>query len=450
MLHALTLLFVGHAVAAEPKEGAPSASGTPLSPPAPGASNAALVNAPPSDPAPSPDDASTSDARSGRVESGAPVSQAVVAASTRAVGDFPGSFNVPGTSVYLRLGGFARMNAVHNWTALGSDDRFVVATIPVEGDSDAGKGPRSTYSVAQTRFSLDSRMPSAWALMRTYLEADFYGAGTTLRSRHAYGQVGPLLVGQTWTTFTDARVSAEQIDFEGMDGSVKVRQPVIRATISPVKWYSASLALEANQTQVTGGVAAPQLPDALARIELEGDWGLLLVSGVARKLSVESADTPTAHASTAGVGVGVSGWFPLRFLGEGSDLVAGVQLGRGIARYLVGPSGAAAAEGGKDVVYDPATNVARALPVGGGFLALRVFWRSNLRSTLGYSGAAIDNVSGMPPQSYAQTHYAALNLIYSPVERVDMGVEMLAGSRRNVDGAWGNAAQSQLAATWRF
>jgi hypothetical protein len=398
---------------------------------------------------PLPDDATTSDARAGRVESGGPVAPAA-AESAGGVGDFPGAFWVPGTSVRLRIGGFARLNAIHNWTALGADDRFVVATIPVEGDVEAGKGQRSSWSVAQTRVSLDSRMPSGWGLMRTYLEADFFGAGNTFRIRHAYGQVGPLLIGQTWSTFTDPRVSPELIDFEGQDGSVKVRQPVIRATWSPTRWYSASLALESNQTQATGGVAAPQLPDALARISVEGDFGLVFVSAVARKLAVESAEDPGQHAATTGVGVSASAWLPLPFLSTGSDATIGVTVGRGVARYLVGPSGAAAAEGGKDVVYDPVTNVARALPVMGAFLAVRFFWLSNLRSTLCYSGASVGNVADAPPDSYDETHYAALNLIYSPVERVDLGAEMLAGSRRNQAGAWGSATQTQLAATWRF
>jgi hypothetical protein len=401
-------------------------------------------------PPPSPDDASTRDARSGRVESGVPVGQAVVDQATREVVDFPGAFNVPGTSVYVRFGGFARLNVAHNWTALGSDDRFVVATIPAEGDAAAGKGPRSTYSVGQTRFSLDSRMPSAWGMMRTYLEADFYGAGNTLRVRHAYGQVGPLLLGQTWSTFTDARVFPELIDFEGMDGSVMFRQPMIRATASPVPGFSASFALESNQTQVTDGVPAAQLPDALARLLIEGDWGVVYVAGVARKLSVESATDPSRQASTTGVGMSAAAWLPLPFLGGESDVVAGFTFGRGIARYIVGPAGAAASEGGKDVIYDPDANVARALPVAGAFVAVRVFWLSNLRSTLCYSGAGLDNLAGAPAEGYSQTHYTALNLIYSPVERVDMGAEMLAGWRRSHDGGFGNATQTQLSATWRF
>jgi hypothetical protein len=399
---------------------------------------------------PTPDDASTSDARAGRVETGTPVQPGVAAQSAGGVGDFPGAFWVPGSSVRLRIGGFARLNVVHNWTALGADDRFVVATIPVEGDVDAGKGPRSSWSVAQTRVSLDSRMPSGWGLMRTYLEADFYGSGNTFRIRHAYGQVGPLLVGQTWSTLTDPRVSPELLDFEGQDGSVKVRQPMIRATWSPTRWYSASLALESNQIQVTGGVAAPQLPDALARVAVEGDFGLIFASAVARKLAVESAEDPSQHAATTGVGLSASAWLPLPFLTAGSDVTLGFTFGRGVARYLVGPSGAAADEGGKDVQYDPVSNVARALPVLGAFVGVRVFWLSNLRSTLCYSGARIDNTADAPPGSYRETHYGALNLIYSPVERVDLGAEMLAGSRRNQDGAWGTATQTQLAATWRF
>jgi len=396
------------------------------------------------------DDATTSDARSGRVETGDAVRAQDVKETSAVIEEFPGAIEIPGTQVYFRLGGFVRLNVTRNWTALGSDTSFIVASIPVEGTPEAGKGERTSFTAAQSRLAFDFRMPSGMGLLRAFTEADFAGSGSSLRLRHAYGQAGPLLVGQTWTTFSNVQAFPEVIDFEGLDGMVFGRQPQVRGTFSPARWFSAAIALEASQIQVTGGTPAPAVPDAAAHVRFLGDWGVVQIAGVGRHLRVESPESPGVGASTVGSGVSVSAWIPLPFLSEGSDIAFQVAGGRGIARYITGPSSAASYDGGRDVIYDAEQNVARALPVAGGYVALRYFWLPILRSTLTYSGAVIANFEGMPATSYAVTHYASLNLIVSPVERLDIGAEVLAGSRTNEDGASGAALQTQIASTLRF
>ena len=47
-----------------------------------------------------------------------------------------------------------------------------------------------------------------------YIETDFYGSGSVLRLRHAYGSYGGLLAGQTWSTFVDDDNFPNTIDFE--------------------------------------------------------------------------------------------------------------------------------------------------------------------------------------------------------------------------------------------
>ena len=52
------------------------------------------------------------------------------------------------------------------------------------------------------------------------MEGDFYSSGDQFRLRHAYGEIGDLLVGQTWTTFTDVAAAPATLDFEGSVSSV--------------------------------------------------------------------------------------------------------------------------------------------------------------------------------------------------------------------------------------
>ena len=57
-------------------------------------------------------------------------------------GDFPGSIRIPGTESAIKLGGQARMVAVHTLDALGTEDRFITSSIPV-GVPRAGEDARS-------------------------------------------------------------------------------------------------------------------------------------------------------------------------------------------------------------------------------------------------------------------------------------------------------------------
>jgi hypothetical protein len=86
------------------------------------------------------------------------------------------------------------------------------------------------------RLNLRTSTPTPHGELGTFLEFDLSGAVGTesvsnnLRVRHAYGTLGNLLVGQTWTTFSDPAVYPEPVDFGGPAGVVFARQAQIRWT----------------------------------------------------------------------------------------------------------------------------------------------------------------------------------------------------------------------------
>ena len=78
--------------------------------------------------------------------------------------------------------------------------------------------------------SFDTRWASYGHPVRIFVEGDFFENDSSYRLRHAYGEIGSLLVGQTWTTFTDVAAAPSTLDFEGSVSNVNRRQAMVRWT----------------------------------------------------------------------------------------------------------------------------------------------------------------------------------------------------------------------------
>lgn len=115
---------------------------------------------------------------------------------------FPGSLPIPGSSAAIKFGGFVKANIVESFDPIGTNDRFIVGSIPVPQESGA---TNTVLTVSQSRLNIDLRDTTKYGAMRAFLEADFAGVGDTFRLRHAFGQYKSFLVGKTWTTFMDTR-----------------------------------------------------------------------------------------------------------------------------------------------------------------------------------------------------------------------------------------------------
>ena len=133
-------------------------------------------------------------------------------------GDFPGSIRIPRTDAAVKFGGRIRTAAVFTLDALGSEDRFLTNSIPVEPDDDAAtKGKRTTFSANTSRFNFEMRTPTGSDYVRAFIEGDFFGATSTeartaFRLRHAFAQFRGALVGQTWSTFSDPAANHQGLD----------------------------------------------------------------------------------------------------------------------------------------------------------------------------------------------------------------------------------------------
>ena len=131
----------------------------------------------------------------------------------------------------MKFGGYVKADLIHDRDPIDSTDFFDPANIPV-GALDR---TNTRFHARQTRLNMDARwITEAGTPLRFMVEGDFFGSGNTFRLRHAYGEYGQWIVGQTWTTFTHRAALPNTLDNVGDVASVGRRQAQLRYTR---KWY---------------------------------------------------------------------------------------------------------------------------------------------------------------------------------------------------------------------
>jgi hypothetical protein len=375
-------------------------------------------------------------------------------------GDFPGSIRIPGTDAAIKFGGRIRFAAVFTLAPLGSDDRFLTNSIPVEPTDDAaGKGPRTAFTANTSRFSFEMRTPTGAGQLRTYIEGDFYGSNFSdqqinFRLRQAYAQFRGFLVGQTWSAFSDPAASPLDMDFEGINAENVVRQPQIRYTAEVRNDLIVAGAAETPAVSITGGQGVNQIPDLVERtIWKFKEAGQLQGAVVLRQIRGEPDAPLTGTKSCFGWGGSLSGIVPVRRGGLTDRFVFQVNFGEGIGRYINDLNSL----GGQDAAFDPVNGNLYALPAAGFYVDYEHTWKEwkftrtmNLRSAVIYSFVNVHNLTFQEGPAYHQTNRITGSLVFSPIERIDIGVEYLYGTRENKDGNKATADQIQVVGIFRF
>jgi hypothetical protein len=344
-----------------------------------------------------------------------------------------------GQSFHASVGGFARLDLIHDFDPIGDRYEFVTTSIPTDGSA----GSETTVSARQTRFNLD--VHHANDSLRLFAEGDFFGPGGDFRLRHGYGEFHGLMVGQNWSAFQDESIIPNTLDYEGPVGMVFVRQPQLRVTFSPIDQYELALAIE-DTSQSDSNVSVPfpgredhRLPDLVARLRNELPWGHLQLSSVLRDVGFHSDIVSEQHVT--GWGVSFSGALhPV----ECDRLYAQTALGEGFARYIEDLDGS-----GSDAALDSNGNLV-ALPAIGAFVGWNHRLTERLQSNLVYGLARVSNSAGQTSDTFHRSEYFSGNMIWSPLPKLDLGLEILWGSRQDNNGARGEAVRLQFSTTFRF
>lgn len=331
----------------------------------------------------------------------------------------------------VTLGGYVKLDVIHDFDAIASTDEFNPRNIAVDGRG----GTDTRVFGRESRLSLGFAGPAEGRELKLQFEGDFFGAGNSFRLRHAYGQYGVLLAGQTWATFMDESNIPSTIDYETPLAAPFARQGLVRVSPQLSKSTELAFAVEESDPEIdlpsgVTGAIQKTLPDLVARLRVSGQWGHLQLSGFLGRTRF-APDSAGASSVTIG-GVLAS----LRLLPFGQDAAyLEAAYGPGLGRYRGAPSAGFNAAG-----------ELKTIAVAGLTAGYEHHWSSRWFSNVVISPAWVTSKLGDPATTNDQFLYAAANLCYWFLpQRAWTGLEYLYGRRELRNGVHGSANRIQFA-----
>jgi hypothetical protein len=339
-------------------------------------------------------------------------------------------------SFTFKPGGRIKLDIIRDYSVITSEDSFDPRTIAL-GNPDGGN---SQIHARETRLTLDMRGPVEGRELRMYVETDFYGSGSVLRLRQAYGSYGGLMAGQAWSTFVDDNNFPNTIDFESPIAFPSIRQAQVRWTSKFSGGASWSVAVEDNKSSITPpadvpGKAEYPMPDLVTNVRFGGARGHVFVSGFLGK---------ARYRPDAGPVDNVTLWGSLlsgRLKTIGQDYAyAQFTFGEGVGRYR------------SAVTAVPDTNGnLQALGLTAITAGYDHYWTPRMSSNAVYSTGSVNEEPYLADTFNKDLEYGAVNFLYWFLpDRAWAGVEYLYGRREVVSGEHGTAHRVQFAVRFNF
>jgi len=333
--------------------------------------------------------------------------------------------------------GFVMTDAGYNQRAIDPDWFDVQRPTKLDAfPNQFGHEGNTFFSVRQTRFGVKSWLPTEKGMLKTQFEWELFGTGvdagqTTLRLRHAYGELGKFGAGQTWSPFMDIDVFPNTVEYWGPPGMAFFRNVQFRyMPIQKSDNQRMTIAIERPGASGDQGVYAGRVdfsgitprfpvPDLSAEYRTPLGKGYVELAGIVRDIRWE--DNNPAAPDLAG---GVTGWgFNLSSnikAGEDNTLRLSALHGEGIENYM---NDAPVDVGTRPSDNNPLVPEGVALPVTGAVAFLDHNWSKKASSSIGYSLVHIENSEGMPDDAFKTGHYALANVLFYPVTNLMWGVE---------------------------
>jgi hypothetical protein len=304
-----------------------------------------------------------------------------------------------------------------------------------------GKNGNTFFSVRQTRFGVKGSQFTSLGELKYQFEFDMFGVGvnagqTTIRPRHYYGEIGPVLAGQTNSVFMDVNVFPNILEYWGPNGMVFLRLPQLRLTAGgngPTTFMvsleqanasadSSSIADRVDLTNVHGRFQYPDVAAAVSHTWHNKSY--LRLAGILRDFKIDNTATNYTQNLT-GWGVNASANLVI----HKDVLRLQYVIGDGIQNYM------------NDAPFDvaPEANVGNLVrPIKGKPVPMHSFvvyldhtWNDHWTSAIGYSELVTENTSLQAPATFRKGRYASVNLLYSPFKNFLTGGEFQYGKRYN-------------------
>jgi hypothetical protein len=427
----------------------------------------------------------------------------VAAAAAVEAGDKPRSWKLPGTNTSMNIGGFIKFSAIYHLDGgaarSGGTNRDAIALYGLLNNDGSAADNRFNnghwnLTARRSRFWIQTWTPTDWGELRTYLEGDFAEVGPgvheILRLRHAYGTLGPVLAGQTWSTFYPVFAWPELLDDGGPALGANpgpTRRAQIRYTHNFGGGLTADLALEApiatgndafisgaatTGDQIAGGTTGGQRwPILVAALEWVQPTFRVRVAGMIHQIEHDNGcQTGALPPGLGAVGGACAGTLASNDTAIGWGFNAGFTWNTPVARLQIGGAGfigkgMGALSGHLDAVVRGQFDIRTVWALGGALWA-QYGLTDTIRATgvFGYHASRCSQAvaSGAhntdetfcaaagAPANFSDEWYAAGNLLWNPVPQVTFGVEYLYAFSNRYAGPNARANRIHFAAIYRF
>jgi hypothetical protein len=341
----------------------------------------------------------------------------------------------------LEFYGFVMMDAGYDVNQVDPAWFDVLRTTKLPAfENQFGADGNTYFSVRQTRFGVRSTLPTDMGDLKTQFEWELFGVGvdagqTTIRLRHAYGELGKVGAGQYWSPFMDIDVFPNTVEYWGPPGMAFFRNVQLR--FMPIQGDSRmTIALErpgasadagdfADRIEVTDVRPHFPVPDLSAEYRMGRSWGYVELAGIVRRIEWEDAGTVPGDQSGSATGWGLNLSSNVKFRNDMDVLRLSFLYGEGVENYMND------APEDIGIKTSPAGAEGVPLPVTGIVSFLDHSWNTRFSTSVGYSMIDIDNSNGQAAGAFHRGHYAIGNLLYYPVPNVMCGIEVQYGKREN-------------------
>ncbi len=340
----------------------------------------------------------------------------------------------------MEIYGFMMTDAGYNTGRIHPDwfDVMRPTKLPTE-EGQYGSDGNFFFSVRQSRFGVKNYFQTPLGELKTHFEFEFFGTGvdagqTTIRLRHAYGELGKFGAGQYWSPFMDIDIFPNTVEYWGPSGmaffrNVQVRympiQGETRMTIA-LERPGASADQGSYGDRITGAQISPRfsVPDLSAEFRKTFKSGSYVeIAGIARSMALESGVSDTIDQSLLGWGLNLT--TNLKF-GSKTTFRGGVVYGEGIQNYMNDAPVDVAVD-----VQDDGTLEAAVVPMVSFSAFIDHNWNERFSTSIGYSMIDIDNTNGQSYDAFSKGDYAIANLAYYPTKNMMAVVELQYGAREN-------------------
>lgn len=337
----------------------------------------------------------------------------------------------------LRILGSVRYLMVFDLVALSSKNTINTYELPT--GKDFSILPNYFNGLEQTRLGFEVTRKTDVGGIFIRLETDFAGANG-YRIRHAYGQFGKFLFGQTWSLFSQVSVRPATVSTRGPTGSISQRTPQIRYTTNGFIFNSdLSFGIEYSTSDInipdsTAVETFQVIPDLTMRSRKQMDWGIVQISGIVPMLTGRSPNG--TFIIKPGWGLSLGATYESWLNGKWYFQIAG---GNAITRFFTDLRGQ-----GLDVLTNPDDSKPTIPFVSGGYLGYKHDWTERLFSNVIIGTVQIANPSFTTSSSFNRGVSYRANTFWDILEGARMGAEVTVFSRYDKNRASGTSARASV------